>query len=245
MYRLALLTGILALLTGCSSLQDLNPRPAAMINWVDLIKLNDITYFAERSSTGRPLEKADLGPEFARVQFKLADNIKDPGYQLKNGDAAFLDRDTPIYTVQGYAPQFRLAATRDGQIVLYEAGTNPNAKSGSDLLDLRDKVQTIVVVSAEDGATELAKIEDTQQITRLVELILDAPVDQDREMQGDPGPNYFLEFRLKDGTATSRMYWHGSVELVRGIFLPPKFAEAINAAYQPPAPASTTPSADS
>lgn len=239
MHRLALMAGVLALLTGCASLPNLNPRPAAMINWVDLIEFNDITYYADRSSTGRALEKADLGPEFGRVEFSLAENVKDPNYQLKNGDAAFLARDTPIYTVQGYAPQFRLAATRDDQIVLYEAGTNPNAKVGGDLLDLRDKVQAIALVSAEDGSTELAKIEDAQQIARLVELILVAPVDQNREPQGDPGQNYFLEFRLKDGTTTSRMYWHGSVELVRGVFLPPEFAEAIDVAYQPPA--STTP----
>lgn len=244
MHRLAIITAMLALLTSCSSFQDLNPtRPVAMINWVDLIKLNDITYYADRSSTGRKLEKADLGPEFGRVQFNLAENIKDPSYQIKNGDAAFLARDTPIYTVQGYAPEFRLAATRDGQLVMYEAGMNPNAKVGSDLLDLRDKVQSIAIVSAEDGTTELAAITDTQQVGTLVEQILSAPVDQNREPQGDPGMNYFLEFRLKDGTTTSRMYWHGSVELVRGIFLPPEFAEAIDAAYQPPASAS--PSADS
>lgn len=242
MHRLAIITGVLALLTSCSSIQDLNARPAAMINWADFIKLNGITYLASRSSSGRALEKADLGPEFASAQFKVSESIHDPGYQTKDGDTAFLDRGTPIYSVQGYAPEFRLAATRDGQLIMYEADSNTNAKLGSDLLDLRDKIQSIGIVSTEDGTTELAAITDAQQVDLLVELVLTAPVDQNRKPMDDPGLSYFLEFRFKDGTSTSRMYWLGSGELARGIFLPPEFSKAIEAAYQPPA--STTPSPD-
>lgn len=243
MYRLAIITGVLALLTGCSSIQDLNARPVAMINWADFIKLNGITYLASRPGSGRDLEKADLGPEFASAQFKVSENIHDPEYQTKDGDTAFLDRGTPIYTVQGYAPEFRLAATRDGQLVMYEADSNANARLGSDLLDLRDKVQSLGIVSTDDGTTELAAISDTRQIAELVELILTAPVDQNREPVDDAGQSYFLEFRFKDGTSTSRMYWLGSGELARGIFLPVEFSQAIQAAYQPSA--STTPSAES
>jgi hypothetical protein len=243
MYRLAIITGVLALLTSCSSLQDLNARPVAMINWADFIKLNGITYLASRPGSGRGLEKADLGPEFASAQFKVSDTIHDPEYQTKDGDTAFLDRGTPIYTVQGYAPEFRLAATRDGQLVMYEADSNANAKLGSDLLDLRDKVQSIGIVSTDDGTTELAAIADAQQVSKLVEQILAAPVDQNRELVDDAGQSYFLEFRFKDGTSTSRMYWLGSGELVRGIYLPAEFSQAIQAAYRPSA--SITPSADS
>lgn len=250
MHRLAIITAVLALLTGCSSFQDLNAesnpivnKPTVMINWVDFIKLNGITYHAVRPGSGRSLDKADLGPEFAKAQFKVSENVHEPGYQTKDGDTAFLDRDTPIYTVQGYAPEFRLAATRDGELVMYEADTNPNAKLGSDLLDLRDKIQSIGIVSTDDGTTELAAITDTQQVSTLVEQILSAPVDQNREPVDDAGQSYFLEFRFKDGTSSSHMYWLGSGELVRGIFLPAEFTQSIQAAYQPAA--SATPAADS
>ncbi|HEY0601510.1 MAG TPA: hypothetical protein VGD58_01305, partial [Herpetosiphonaceae bacterium] len=90
MYRLAIITGVLALLTGCSSIQDLNTqsnplsnKPTVMINWADFIKLNGITYIASRPGSGRGLEKADLGPEFASAQFKVSENIHEPGYQTK------------------------------------------------------------------------------------------------------------------------------------------------------------------
>jgi hypothetical protein len=36
------------------------------------------------------LTESDLGPVFATVAFKLEGNVQDPGYQMKNGDAAFI-----------------------------------------------------------------------------------------------------------------------------------------------------------
>ena len=54
--------------------------------------------------------------------------------QAKDGDAAFLDIGTRVYTVKGYLPTFRLAAYLDGVLQLYEADTNPCARTGADLL---------------------------------------------------------------------------------------------------------------
>ncbi|HEX6288275.1 MAG TPA: hypothetical protein VFZ66_03750 [Herpetosiphonaceae bacterium] len=219
------------LLTGCTStLPTIDQRPVALIDWVDFVQFNGTTYLASHGEAGRALEEADLGPEFARVQFKLAENVNDPGYQSKDGDAAFLERGTSVHTVRGYQPQFRLAAVRDGQIILYEADTNPNAKQGADLLDLRDKVASIGVVSAEDGTTELGVLNDPQQVAALVELVLAAPVDQSQPPQDDAGQNYMIVFHFKDATATSRMYWSGSGEMTRGIRLPEEFQKAIQAA---------------
>jgi hypothetical protein len=233
MLRFALYAGLCSLLlVGCMSIPTPNfgQRTVSIIDWVDFVKFNGVTYMASHLDVGRALEAADLGPEFAKVQFKLADNVNDPEYQSKDGDAAFLEAGTLVYTVQGYAPEFRLAARRDGQIVLYEADTNPNAKHGGDLLDLRDKVAYIGVNSVEDGKTEVAAIKDPQQVAALVEMVLAATVDQQRPPQENTGSAYFIAFHFKDGTATSRMYSSGSGELTRGIFLPQEFRNAIEAA---------------
>jgi hypothetical protein len=229
MRRLALIAG-LALLTNCASINDLNQQQAVMIDWVNFIKLNGTTYLATQSDGGRALEQADLGQQIAQVQFKVADNVTDPSYRTKDGDAAFLNPGTPIYTVQGYAPQSRLAAQHDGQITLYEADSNPSAKHGSDLLDLRDKVTAIGINSVEDGTTEVGRINDAQQIAALIELVLAAPVNQSQPLVAGDGQSYFIVFYFKDGTATKRMYHLDSGELSRGIVLPPEFRTAIEAA---------------
>ena len=232
MRRFALIAGLALLLTSCASINELNQQPVTMIDWVNFIKFNGTTYLATQDGAGRSLEQADLGPEFAQVKFKVADNVTDPSYQTKDGDAAFLNAGTRIYTVQGYAPEARLAAQHDGQITLYEADTNPSAKHGSDLLDLRDKVTAIGVNSVEDGTTEVARITDPQQIAALVELVLAAPVDQSQPLAAGDGRSYFVVFYFKDGTATRRMYALDSGELSRGIVLPPEFRTAIEAAAQ-------------
>jgi hypothetical protein len=43
--------------------------------------------------------------------------------------AAYLDPGTPLYAVDGYRPSFRLAARREGRLVLYEAAENPSART--------------------------------------------------------------------------------------------------------------------
>ena len=96
---------------GCSNVQ---------IDWVDFIQIGSTQYVAE---PGRPtgLQESDLGPVVARVKFKVAGNVCDPNYKLKDGDAAFLEPGTPIYQVNGQPPAKVLAAHRDGRLVAYMA----------------------------------------------------------------------------------------------------------------------------
>lgn len=195
------------------------------IDWVNSIQFQGITYLATYSRVGRKLQESDLGPIFATVRFKLEGNVNDPGYRSKDGDAAFLDPGTPVYTLKGSSSQFRLAAYQDGQLILYEADTNPHAKKGGDLLDIAGKVQYIGVNSEQDGVTELGAIKDRQQIANLIDMVLNAPINQ-RYLSTD-SLRYLIAFHFMDGMATVRAYWPRSGELSRGILLPPAFASAI------------------
>jgi hypothetical protein len=96
---------------GCSNVQ---------IDWVDFIQLGTTQYLA---APGAPttLQATDLGPVAARVKFKVSDNICDPNYKPKDGDAAFLEPGTPIYQVNGQPASKVVAARRNGQIVTYMA----------------------------------------------------------------------------------------------------------------------------
>ncbi len=222
------------------------PPARAMIDWVSFIRFGGTTYgenrYAASGKLGRALTERDLGPEFARVAFKLSDNVTERGYRPKDGDAAFLEAGTPVHTVVGYRPEFRLAARQGDRVLLFEADTNPAARQGADLLDLGNKVRAIGVNSERDGVTELAAITDPARVADLVEGILRAPVNHDWAAL-DPahrGTRYFLAFHLADGTAVSRAYWPDSGELSRGIMTPPAVRTAVEGALRSAAPTPTS-----
>ncbi len=198
-----------------------------IIDWVNFIRFSGITYLVMSTQTGRSLIESDLGSVFATVNFKLEGNVHDPNYQSKDGDAAFLDAGTKVYTVKGYNPDTRLAAKGNNTLTLYEADTNPHAKRGSDLLDIGGKVQYIGVVSDQDGVTELSAIKEPEQVQALTLMILNAPVDQNRPVSGNK--RYFVALHLTDGTVITRAYWLDANELARGILLPDAFGHAIEA----------------
>ncbi len=210
-------------LVSCTSPNTQN----VVIDWVNFIRFGGTTYLAAPTRPGRPLTESDLGPVFATVTFKLEGNVQNPGYQSRDGDAAFLDAGTKVYTVKGYSPTFRLAAHKNNAFTLYEADTNPHARKGADLLDIGGKVQYIGIVSDQDGVTELGAIKDPKRVAALVAMVLEAPIDQNR--QGGHR-QYFIAFHLADGTVVTRAYWLDTGELARGILLPKAFGLAIKAA---------------
>ncbi|MBA3943415.1 MAG: hypothetical protein H0X37_02500 [Herpetosiphonaceae bacterium] len=197
-----------------------------VIDWVNFIKFNDITYVAG-DNPGRTLTEADLGPEFAKVRSKLADTVGDPSYRSQNSDAAFLEAGTPVFAIKGYAPNVMLAAHLQDRLVLYQADTNPAAKRGGDLLDLDGKVTFISINSMQDGTTEQGTIKDPDRVAKLVRLILQAPVSQTPIVQLGDGPGFVIAFHLINGLVLTRVYGTGSGELQRGIMLPQAFADEV------------------
>src|SRR5690242_17283868 len=221
---LVMLAASLALsLGGCSLF-----RHDIVIDWVNFVRFGGISYLASVDA-GRDLQPADLGAQFATVRFRLDGNVSDPNYQSQDGDAAFLDAGTPIYRMNGYAPTFRLAAHQGGHIVLFEADTNPHAKTGADLLDIGGKVQSIAVTDDISGGAPVATLADAHLVATLVSLLLAAPVDQSRQ-SGDATVRYFLAFHLADGTQVSRLYLPDTHEVARGIFVPDAFVSTLAAA---------------
>ena len=94
----------------------------AQIDWVNFIQVGSAQYVAgPQPSTA--LQAGDLGRVYAKVKFKVSGNVCDPGYRLKDGDAAFLEPGTPIYQVNGKPPSEQLAARFNGAIVVYRAMT--------------------------------------------------------------------------------------------------------------------------
>jgi hypothetical protein len=114
-----LVLAALLFVAGCQ-LPGTAPSCNAQIEWVNFIQVGSTQYLADQVSP-TPLQMKDLGPVYARVKFKVSGNVCDPGYRVKDGDAAFLDPGTPIYQVSGEPPAQQLAARFSGSIVIYRA----------------------------------------------------------------------------------------------------------------------------
>ncbi|UOQ44972.1 hypothetical protein MUN89_03200 [Halobacillus salinarum] len=90
---------ILALfLTACQ-----RPAPggssSTVIDWVDFVKWDGVEYHRVND---RVLSSTDmLGDKVGEVNFKVDENVTNPSYQTKNGDAAFLHKGTNLYQVKG------------------------------------------------------------------------------------------------------------------------------------------------
>ena len=221
------------ILKGLKSDEDVRPRET-VIDWVPLIQFGGIHYLARWRLAGqatregdRDLTAEDLGPEFYRIAFR-GDGYVGADYRYQDGDSTYLNPGTPVYAVKGYSPEFRLATLEEGRVRLFESDTNPLARTGEDLLDIRGKVKAVDILSEQDASTVLGTLDEESQVERFVETVLQSPVDQGR--RDHEGQRYFLGFRLADGTSVVRAFWLESGELSRGIMTDPIVASMVSSA---------------
>lgn len=71
----------------------------SVIEWVDFVKWDGIVY--EGIRTGILADEQFINKKIGKVKFKVADNVTNSGYKIKNGDAAFHEKGTEIYTIKG------------------------------------------------------------------------------------------------------------------------------------------------
>ena len=122
----------------------------------------------------------------------------------------------PDATIYCKTPEFRLGALADGKFKIFEAHTNPLAKIGEDLIDIRGKVTSIDVLSEEDATTVLGTIDEERAVGKFVDLVLGSPVDQEHRSHVE-GNRCYLGFRLADGTSVVRSFWVDSGHIWPGI----------------------------
>ncbi len=214
-------TAMAHIMDGLNNGEDVRPKEH-MISWIPMMHFTGI-HFLRRgrnaaSQDERELGVEDLGPELYRVAFR-GDGYAGAFHHWQDGDATYLNPGTPIYAIRGYSPEFRLGTLEESKVFLYEADTNPSAKTGQDLLDIRGKVRAIDILSRKDRETVLSTINEGHAVERLVGMILESPVDQGS--RDHDGPRYRLGIRLADGTSVVRAFWLETGELSRGIMTDP------------------------
>ncbi len=206
---------------GLTNGRDARPKRHT-IHWVPLLQFGGTRYVKVGGLPShvtpregyRDLAAEDLGPELYRVAFRSSGYVG-PSYIVQDGDSTHLNPGTLVHAVKGYSPKFRLASLEEGTITLYEADTNPAAKTGGDLLDIRGRVMAIDILDDDIDLTLIATIDEVSIIEEFVEALLAAPVDQLN--RDNDGPRYSLGIRLADGTAVVRAFWLNTGKLSRGI----------------------------
>ena len=224
---------MLRITEGLADCEDARPKPHT-ITWVPLVQFGGTRYVTEGGLLAhvtregyRDITAEDLGQELYRVAFRGSGYVG-PFYDVQNGDSTHLNPGTRVHAVKGYSPEFRLGTVEQDGPGLYEADTNPSAKTGGDLLDIRGKVTAIDILEDDDDMTVLATIDDKRTVERFVETVLAARVYQGS--RDHDGPRYFLGIRLDDGTAVVRAFWLNTGELSRGIMGGPEVASIVSGA---------------
>jgi hypothetical protein len=196
-------------------------------DYLDFVRFGGVTYHVADHGVGRPIASDDLGPRFAVVRANPPTSGPPLTYRPRDGDAAFLPVGSPVFTVKGYHPSFRLAASHHGRLRLYETEEAAGARTGADLLDLAGKVRYLSVNS---GRVELARIKDGPRVAELVGQVLAAPV---RPTDARAERRYcFVVFNLADRTAVRRTFFPDTGELTPGVFVPPAFTGALEGALE-------------
>ena len=109
--RLVLFTAAI-LLCSCSS----NPlKGSASIDWVDFVKLNGNSYTGSWESVMKNPEQVTT-EVLGEVKFKVSDVVTNPDYKTKDGDAAFLEKGTKLYRVEGFKSNEVIAAINKKRI---------------------------------------------------------------------------------------------------------------------------------
>lgn len=86
------------------------------ISWVEFIHINDTEYTQIHSAV--LADERFVGGKIGEVKFKVDGNVTNPSYQLKNGDAAYLEKGTDLYSVEGH--QHLLAVPSDYEVNGYQ-----------------------------------------------------------------------------------------------------------------------------
>lgn len=184
-----------------------------------------MTYQSDNYMNNDEFKNITLGKVFTKVKHKIADEVFDTNYKIKDGDAAFHKAGTKIYSVVGYDTNFRLSIDTDNGIRLYEVDNNPNASLGIDILDITDKVDYITLNPELDEKTVIATIDNETDVVNITNIILNSPIVDKINITSDN--RYFLDFHLIDGTKVTRCYWIDDGILVPNILLPSEIKDII------------------
>ena len=224
MRKLLLLLSGIFIIAGCSNGQSLqgigqSQQAQSVIDWVDIIRWNDTDY-VNNYEVNQMKEEWPIGTELSEVKFKM-DGHAGANYQMKNGDAAYLDIGTKLYEMKGYDPAFRIVA--NGKV--YEVFQPEKAETIGDFLDIDGKVKRIILQSSYD--LSIVGEFSQQRIDEFVDELLALPYDPAVFDDRGTGPRVFFGIELEDGTMTRTVYYPESKVINYGAVASDRLAEIL------------------
>ena len=98
-----LLIAVILLLSGCSvqSEKEIDDMQVS-VEWVDAIVWNGKKYYYDEEKTAE-ITKNDIEKELGKITFTVigSEEVDNPEYQLKNGEATFVSEGATVYSIKG------------------------------------------------------------------------------------------------------------------------------------------------
>lgn len=184
------------------------------LEYAPVLKWNGVIY-NENGDT--PLSGLQKGEQVGEVTYKKSDH-QCPRTVMRDGDSTTLEVGTALHEVTGYKTSARLWAGDR----LYNAHSNPAAKTLNDLLDVAGKITAVRFISGMDGTTHLMDFtpEAAEIFIKEFPGLTYIPFDQlSKETKSWVGDRYWLELELKDGSTKTIVY-----NVLSPSFNPPAYA---------------------
>ncbi|MEH7254273.1 hypothetical protein V7111_19305 [Neobacillus niacini] len=168
MKKWSVLLLLTVLLTGCRSIPF---GSQTIIDWVDFIKWDGITYNGIYS--GALADKEYIGEKIGEVKFKVADNVTNPNYKIRNGDAAFHEKGTELFAIKGYPEFIAVKAPSDiNGYRIYYSRDDTEYKWHFKNMPI-EKVNHIEIYLAyiPEGARKIADLNIPEDVKRFLEIL--------------------------------------------------------------------------
>lgn len=189
-----MLSLLIVLLAGCQ--RSIFGGSHTIIDWVDFINWDDKEY--NGIYTGVLADDSYVGKQIGTVKFKVADNVTNPSYKTKNGDAAFHEKGTEIYAVEG---EDDLIAVKDersinGYRVYYSVENTGYTWHYKDIPVNEVKKVEIYEAYTPEGSIRIAEIIDLADISRFLDILKNSKEDKAFHPNMDNGDPIYYEIVL-------------------------------------------------
>ncbi|WP_096154116.1 MULTISPECIES: hypothetical protein [Bacillus] len=91
------------LLAGCSVVSEKEiDKMQVAVDWVDAIAWNGNKYYLNEEKT-TIITESDIGIKLGEITFSVtrSEEVDNPEYQLKDGEATFVSKGTSVYSIKG------------------------------------------------------------------------------------------------------------------------------------------------
>lgn len=218
----AIFAGVLGamLLTGCTGKIIQNKCYYGDVDYASILQWDSVQYY---DNTDTKLSALGKGKAIGKITYSKSEHSC-PRHELQDGDATNLKTGTQLYEVEGYEPSARIWAGDQ----LYEAYSNPAARTLNDLLDAEGKIQTVRFISGNDGSDLMDFTPEANAIfiREFPKLEYIPQEELSKQTKSWVGNLYWMEIEMKDGS-TRRITYNTMFPSFHSAYATPELAELI------------------